>query len=225
MNDKPSWSFEPKIVSTKRASQLLVPFDYGDLVNRITTEAVDINGHIEKATNQELSGCRRPIFRIKVRPDTFDLFFNSPWGYRGQYFVDENNGVEQNSRLVAALATKLIKCLQLDKNEQVMVNKSLMMKSAKIWIAEKGQINTADYNLKIGIHNPSWIKVAKEARKALDQYITPKPEEKLNAILGVRAPTGEVLDIKGAWISKDSLEHVDKYKQNRAKNICKYGFS
>lgn len=90
---------------------------------------------------------------------------------------------------------------------------------------EEGQIDPKDHTLVDEILHPQWLAYAREARAEFDASRVPNPTDKLNAIVGVRAAFGSVLDVKGGWITESGMELIDEYKKYRSEHIRDYGFS
>ena len=105
------------------------------------------------------------------------------------------------------------------------IEKSLRMSTAKVWISEDDQVDPGNLTLREELLHTVWLRNARKARSALDSNKVPDPEELQNAITGVRAPEGRLLEVKGAWMTIHGEERVDKYKQYRAEHISNYGFS
>jgi hypothetical protein len=162
-----------------------------------------------------------------VQGKTFDLFFNSPWGYRGQYCMGVENGLHRNRQLLDVLKERLLAYAQartitdfgIDR-----IRRALELPTAKVWLFEPGQIDVSDLSLKEEILYSVWIQHAREARAALDANRPPSMAQ-LNAITGVRAPCGRVLDVKGAWTNDSGRELLDPSKARRSENIRDFGFS
>ena len=108
---EPLWDFGD--IGTERRESLLVPFDFDTLIDSICSEARNIQWERDKGTH-EAKGSWRPIFRFDVREQTFDRFFNSPYGYRGQYLADPEEGRRKNCTLVFALIDKLVDSIRAE---------------------------------------------------------------------------------------------------------------
>jgi hypothetical protein len=223
------WEFSEEFVSDERRGYLHREVEFTQIVESIKDEMMITNFRIDKGYSSALQGCKRPVFQFEVQTKTFDIFYNSPWGYRGQYCLSIDNGSKQNRYLIDLIMGKLLQNVQSNvQNPSLSVEAieiSLKCQSAKIWIYEKNQINTSDYTLREELFNSAWITNAREARAALDACQIPNPMEKMNAIIGVRAPQGQVLDVKGAWLTRNEEERLDDYKKHRSEHIRDYGFS
>ncbi len=223
------WRFSETFVSDERRGYLGEEIKFECIVEAIVNEIAITKLCVNsKPYNPKLKGCKRPEFQFHVEPKTFDLFYNSPWGYRGQYCLGADVGLEKNRYLLDSILDRLITHARSNPTEKLSImgiENSLRMNSAKIWIGENGQIDPKDSALREELLCSVWLRNAREARAALDENKEPDPQEKSNAITGVRAPEGKLLEIKGAWISQDGEEHIDDYKRYRAEHIRDYGFS
>lgn len=225
------WHFSPSLEPFERLAYLIKETTFPNIVGSIVTESskrVTLE-KIDRPGNRMLKGSSRPVFTLEVKPRTLDLFYNSPWGYRGQYCVSAENGLCCNRLLLDALMDSLLSCLRADSrvtpSDFDLACQSLRLPSAKTWIRENGQINPRDYTLTEEVLHPPWLACAREARAELDANRNPTPIDKLNGIVGVRAAYGSFLDVKGGWISDNGTELIDEYKKHRAEHIRDYGFS
>ena len=103
--EEPLWQF--KNVPIERCRYLLTPFTFPTLIKQICSEVRDVRYKTERGSI-EAKGSWRPVFWFDVAARTFDSFFNSPFGYRGQYLRDQEDGNRQNNLLISALAEHLI---------------------------------------------------------------------------------------------------------------------
>ena len=205
-----NWNFSPDKVSAERIEYLKKEIEFEEIIERICNEMqVEDYKPDDPPIREELQGCKRPIFKVRVYKKTFDIFFNSPCGYRGQYFMDPTLGLEKNKQLIHKIAGKL---MDSAKNKRTNPNItedelriSLYSNSAKIWIDE----NYCNFGINIieEIINPRWLEHAKKAYPLLKD--NPDVYEK-RAIWGLRAPEGAIFDIKGGWIDDYGDEHVAK---------------
>jgi hypothetical protein len=139
---KGNWKFSEALVKPDRLEYLTRDTDFDEVINYINMEMKVLDFDVDdKPISDELEGCKRPIFKILVEEKTSDIFFNSPCGYRGKYFVDPSLGVEMNKRLIKSTSEKLIsgvKNILHNKNiTEAELTASLLSNSAKIWIDEK----------------------------------------------------------------------------------------
>jgi len=184
-------------------------------------EAQNVRYKKEKGSH-EAKGHWRPTFAFKVSEEAFDLFFNSPHGYRGKFLVDIAVGQAANSQVVTGLANALLQFVSGDVAK--VVESSLQSSHSKIWI-EEGQHSPATPELVVEIPVPTWVEAARASRERLnngDNTITPK---EVDRIYGVRAPVGNMLKVMGAWVGPDGSLSVVPSKLSRAKDIQAYGIS
>jgi hypothetical protein len=98
------WSFAN--ISADRQSNLAEPFEFSALITQTTREIHNARCKKDKGSH-EAKGSWRPIVWFDIDRSTFDRFFNSPYGYRGQFLRSAQAGQEANGLLVAALADAL----------------------------------------------------------------------------------------------------------------------
>ena len=80
----------------------------------------------------------RVVFCVRVSPSQFDLFFNSPNGYRGAYYRSPYVGLEANDAFIRRVSPALLDwaashCAELDRG---FAQESLRSPSAKVWLTE-----------------------------------------------------------------------------------------
>lgn len=83
----------------------------------------------------------------------------------------------------------------------------------------------ADPVLVVEIHVPAWESGARAVRARLDAHdstLTPKEVER---IFGVRAPSGKILKVMGAWVGPDGSFFMVPSKLHRADEITEFGVS
>ena len=169
----------------------------------------------------EAKGSWRPIFIFDVSKEAFDLFFNSPYGYRGKFLVDPEAGRQANTQVVSRLAKRLV---QLAGCDDPQVESSFASPHAKIWI-EEGQHSPTTPDLLVQVLVPAWVSAAEVVDERLcnsDSTITSK---EIDRIYGVRAPVGTRLKAMGAWVSQNGVLGVVPSKLARAEEIRAYGVS
>jgi hypothetical protein len=220
------WHFSDRIDKTRRRA-LSEAKSFIAIAEAIVAEATVTNFDVCRGKEGNLKNCLRPQFTVQVRMETFDLFFNSPQGYRAQYLLDPDEGQKQNSTLIEKLSPKLFDFTKgkttKHSMERYKIKVSLMCLSAKIWISEKGF--NFDHNLLEEILVPEWLAHAKAARSAYANKQYPSPPEQEKAIWGVRAPTGREIELKGAFLDGEGNEVVPAIKVLRRLEIQKYGFA
>jgi hypothetical protein len=128
---EPLWDFGD--ICAERRQSLMAPFDFDRIIEAIRSEARNIRYEKDKGTHK---GSWRPIFRFDVCEETFDRFFNSPYGYRGQYLADPEEGRKKDSMLVSALVDTLVHSIRGELELLNQIRLSLASAHAKIWIEE-----------------------------------------------------------------------------------------
>ena len=106
------WSFSTAVSET-RHRELLSVSGFPEVLMRVSTGIVD-SFSVEPRENPPCIGTNRAVFRLQVRPEDYDAFFNSPVGYRAQYCITVEQGQRCNRQLIDALTPK---CL-IQKTEQ-----------------------------------------------------------------------------------------------------------
>lgn len=215
---EPLWDFDG--ISKERREYLRTPFDLDILVKCIRSEMNNIR-YMKDRGQHQAKGAWRPLFCFDVSQETFDRFYNSPFGYRGQYLLDTKQGENFNSMLVSSLIDPLMQSIIVIDPMLERIRDSLISAHAKIWIDEN-QHDPLTPALIIQIRVPVWeaaARVIHERLKRSDATLTPK---EVDRIYGVRAPLGKTLKVMGAWIP--SLDPLPS-KVRRSQDIKEYGIS
>jgi hypothetical protein len=215
------WSFEGLPFS--RVARLAEPFKFADLADRLACEARRISFKKVNGTH-EAKGCWRAEFKVDVSPDAFDLFFNSPSGYRGRYLNDIAEGEAANAATLRALAKVLGGGLDEPPPNLEQAIGSLTPDFAKVWIDESVHF-PADPVLIVEVKVPAWEAAATTARGRLDAHDATLTPKEIDRIFGVRAPLGTVLKVMGAWIRSDGSFFVVPSKRRRGEDIHDFGVS
>jgi hypothetical protein len=148
-------------------------------------------------------GCHRASFVLTVPPDVYDAFFNSPVGYRGQFARSERHGEAANRHLIESLFIRLLRIAAESPTPSAQfVSTSLKATQAKIWIDEN-EVEDQDAPL---IDFPLW-----EAHEP--------------GGVGLRAPRGTKLEVKGGWVDDGGEEVINTQKNHRSANINRTGDS
>lgn len=131
------WRYSISITS-KRAAALLAPASIGEIASRIAGEMEVLCCHFENCGDNADFG--RVVYCFRVSCDIFDVFFNSPYGYRGAYFQSPGRGIDANAAFIATIAPNLVKNSkgEAPSDDLAWVLESLAAPSAKVWIAESG---------------------------------------------------------------------------------------
>lgn len=107
-----------------------------------------------------------------------------------------------------------------------LVKRSLKAKSAKIWINEqcaRNQQGDDITNVKIYLEVEPWSGTARAYGLAPSAYRDPNKE--IKAIDGVKAPTGTILEVKGAFVDDNGNEQIAQDKLDRSLQIHSYGYA
>ncbi len=155
---------------------------------------------------------------VQVSEDLFDLFFNSPHGYRGAYFRSPGEGVDANSTLIGALAPKLLAMSAAGASEEELtrVRESLSSSSAKAWLAEKGLGICPKCEGEWGPHTDTVPEIL-NGRWELGQA-GPQCD-------GRKAPRFTKIRVFGGFLDDRNNEFVPCRKRHRAKDIHLWGWS
>lgn len=164
------------------------------------------------------------MFRFDISCQTFDVFFNSPYGYRGQYLFDPVEGTKKNCQLIAALSDKLLARTSEAAECLAQMRCSLASEHAKVWIEEE-QHNPRTPELVVEIRVPEWEAAATAAHKRMRAGDSTLTAKEVDRIYGVRAPVGRTLKVMGAWIGTDGALGAVPSKLRRAEEIRAYGVS
>jgi hypothetical protein len=204
MAGRASWTFTDH-VAAERAAQLLAVTGFNTIVQQFAEAQVVAFGW-QSFRDTRLHGCRRAFFRLKVSQWLYDQYFNAPCGYRGQYAVGEADGERANRELITRLESVLVGFARLKREaSESSVLVSLRGNQAKIWIDESevesqlgGTVAHIDYE--------PW-------RSATETGV------------GLLAPVGSTLEVKGAWLDAAGVIQSDPHKHGRSAEIHGVGFS
>lgn len=228
-----AWKYTQSI-SPERITYLSRSVGFDKVIADIRREMVITDYHVEES--ECFKNCIRHDFILSITPKTFDIFFNSEYGYRGQYFLGMNQGKKANRELICSLKDDLIKyakksqCnINISTNQSV--ENSLSMGSAKIWIHQaSSNLNEKQYKsiTDLDICNQVWHKFALKVEDDNKKHKSCRHKNysrRLKAVLGLRAPIGVKLEIKGVFLDVEGNEVIGKGKFSRAKQMRYYGFS
>ena len=222
MTKAEDWAFGKRISSDRR-NRLMRITDFDEVISGILKEAEVTGCVVGWGSKSILQGCRRAELQMIVSWETCDAFFNSPAGYRAQYYAAPNLGTSQNFILIQSLLPSLLEYAQSHPDPKMTiedVKKSLLLPQSKIWIKEENDDALFGNELTVDLIVERWVTQAKIAWSESSSN-----EQRHKAVRGVLAPVHTVLEIKGGWITKDGNERVDPEKIRRAEDISEYGFS
>jgi hypothetical protein len=200
----PNWQYADS-VDTARAQRLLSLSAFSEVVELVAkAQVVDFTW--EPFTGTPLAGCSRASFILRVPPTSYDAFFNSPAGYRGQYALSASDGESANRRLLRSLEPKLLS-FAAKKNDAPpsAVSASLRASEAKLWIYE------SEVEAQLGEEQPAIL-------------YTPWAESSETGV-GLLAPVGTSLEVKGGWLDRQGQERRNPAKANRSNEIHELGYS
>ena len=201
---------------------MLIP-DFDAVISAILRD-MEVTGYTDGWGNKPiLQGCRRAELKIVVSCETCDAFFNSPVGYRAQYYTSPCLGISENERLIQSLLPRMLDYAKTHPERNMAleeVKKSLLLPQAKIWIRETNEDILFGEELTVDLIVDRWVNQAKIAWNQPSAN-----EQRHKAVRGVLAPIDTVLEIKGGWLTKDGEERIDPEKTTRADDISEYGFS
>jgi hypothetical protein len=110
MVDPAEWDLSD-MIDRERAARLLDPLRGEDLIVSVAAEALDAaiqgRGSWSWQDGREMVGCGRAIASFPLNRDTFDALCNGRSGYRAQYYLSCQEGVNFNAMLIGALLKAL----------------------------------------------------------------------------------------------------------------------
>jgi hypothetical protein len=215
--------FAVNVFTPERRARLAEPFEFNELISRLQSEVKNVRYKNDKGSH-EAKGCWRPIIWFDVEEATFDCFFNSPYGYRGQYLLGADVGRNANSQLIAILSPTLVKAVTLSSKLKQQVQRSIESPLAKIWIEEEQDLPRKP-ELIVQIVVPGWVDAARAIHNRLVNGDTSLTSKEVDRIYGVRAPLGCTLKVMGAWVGPDDSLSIVTSKLRRAEEIKEYGIS
>lgn len=226
------WKFQTKKVAAQRLRSFEQDLPFSTITQRVADEVTDIKYHPEEGKT-EAKNKKRAEFFFRINTKTLDIFFNSPQGYRAQYYLDPQRGNDCNRLMIDMLKGKLIEAARQTSQGLMtieQVEKSLEYNSAKIWIDEsESTLNQICRDPKeiLALEIPRWVAAMNQVLAAWSAGQQPEPTIMDRALLGVQAPVGVGghMKVLGAWLDANDREFVVQSKINRAQQIHNYGFS
>jgi len=193
--------------SSGRLESLERTVSFEDIGRAIVREARMTALPMEIAREGELRGCRRPVFNVVVEPATFDQFYNGRDGYRGRFWQSPDVGERANRWLIGELAPKLGEALGGSPNTDFIL-KSLSCASAILWFHEDSALGAARLQVE------QWEEAARG-----DSTLSAKARQ------GRWAPTGTLIEVKGAFMTDSVRERIDSEKVERSMEIHLAGYT
>jgi len=129
-----AWRFASSI-GDDRIRALLETTTIQAICDRIAREMEVLCCHLEQCDNK--SDFSRVVWCVRVGEPLFDLFFNSPNGYRGAYYQSPYVGLAVNETFIRRVSPVLLDWLDAGRDRGFAVE-SLSSPSAKAWLAEHG---------------------------------------------------------------------------------------
>ncbi len=134
-------------------------------------------------------------------------FFNSPAGYRGQFAASVAAGEEANRKLLMQVEARLLAYAENRSSvTQTDIRNSLRAAQAKVWIFES-EVEAQLCATAPAITYALWKAQASESH------------------VGLLAPVGTRLEVKGGWLTPDGVERLNPGKSGRSEDIHRTGFS
>lgn len=209
------WSYSNSI-PRYRASRLLAPTTVAAIANRVAAEMTVECCHLQPCHDH--TNFQRVAYCIRVSEDLFDVFFNSPHGYRGAYYRSPGEGVDANYAFIEVLVPRLIESSEpgATPEELAWIRESLLSYSAKAWLAEKGleicpkcegEWSPSSDNLS-EIMNERW------------EFGESGPQRD-----GRKAPRLTKIRLFGAFLDERYNEFIPARKRHRGRDIHMWGWS
>jgi len=209
------WKFSTS-VSKDRISALLMPSTIGTISRRIANEMEFLCSHNDPCRAH--ADFAREVYCIRVPEELFDIFFNSPHGYRGAYFRSPGEGMDANMCFIQTLAPKFIgmSALSTTPSKLESIRESLLSNSAKAWLAENGFRPCSKCEGELRPPQDTSPEII-NGRWDLGQNILSE--------WGNQAPRFTKIRIFGAFLDNRNNEFIPDSKRNRSREINMYGWS
>ena len=225
--DIPEWQFNQHLVRADRLEYLDERISFTELAISVSKGEI-ITFSLEPG-KKEAKGCCRGSWVVKIPSQLLDLFFNGGCGYRAQFYLAPDRGIQANRLIIDRLIPRLLTSSGTGPNKMKpqQLEASLRSRHAKIWIDEETSTldqTAIDPLLIQALNVPRWVAAMNQALSAWAQRTSPEPYV-ARSLLGVQAPEGERLIIVGAWMDTGNVDHVVPSKENSAEHIHNFGFS
>ena len=202
------WDYSDHLPEARRVA-LASAGSFAVLLERVVADVSNVRMRLEPGRAKGLTHCIQPLFNLDL-PETGDMLFNGPFGYRAQYWRGAGEGLAANAALVAALSPRLLGALETctdPKLSRIDVCAAIGAASAKFWIRESLSLVRPTEDLAV-------VRWADNAHKGIEL-----------ARLGLMAPEITKFEVKGALIDPFGHEVVPAEKIRRHYQIHHYGFS
>lgn len=216
-----SWSFNLSVQSAIRLPVLNTRTTFERISKQIAADMKVLCCH---PSEMDGTGFKRPVYTVFVGHPLFDLFFNSPAGYRAAYFRSPGLGLDANNSFMHAVADRLI-ADPLSTNSTFtldFIRESLLTPSAKAWLVEHGK----ELDAKCPGCKGEWGSGSAgegEVTEILNGRWETASGQK--AEWGRKAPYLTKIRLMGAFINERHHELVPFDKRLRAHDIHEYGWS
>lgn len=213
-----AWSYALSRDADSRVRALLKPNSFDDIAGSVVATMRVLCCHRSTITETEF---RRPVYTVQIERDLFDLFFNSPAGYRAAYFCSPGLGVDANLLLTQLAASRLIEHPASSGSELPpdFLRESLATPSAKAWLAECGK----EPDHKCAGCRGEWSAGRTqhgEIKNGRWEHSTD-----VRAEWGKQAPYLSKLRFIGAFLNDQGSELIPHDKRFRAYDIHRFGWS
>lgn len=201
-------------VGSARISRLRQAENFDAVVSRIIRGArVE---RLRRERSHEDHSAFRLIVDLRVKAQSLDQFFNSPVGYRAQYFANCKLGERANRFVINELFSKVLVAGKRGRRlKEDFIRLSLKHSSCKVWL-----------------HQGQWLRHAKREDRVL---LVPRWQaecvsgDKLRRKLarwGSLAPAHETrLLLKGGFVRATSRVTIDKSPMTRSRELHELGFT
>lgn len=209
------WQYSSSVDEARR-KKLLAVESFSSVVEQIQRKMMVLCYH--RQTCDDDSAYARPVFCVRVSEVAFDVFFNSPVGYRGSYFVSPFHGLKCNRQLIAALCPQLSSwAVQNSPGFNVeFAQEALLAISAKAWLAEcTMELCPAC--------NGEWSSPKDDQAEIINGRWDLSTES--NSRFGRKAPQYSKIRLFGAFLNARGDEFIPAKKRHRAQQIHDTGWS
>lgn len=197
-----------------RAKRLLHPSGSEDLIRTVAEEA-EVAACEGLACwywqqGEEMIGCRRCIATFPLSLDTFDALFNGRSGYRAQYYLSREEGIEFNNEIIKALKRSLaLICEEPSLHEYALLERSFVGPFSKIWVLGDG---------------------ASFLAAPANEFMPKRWIDHNPVSLGLRAPLPiqPTVEVKGSWLADDPNHEYREdrvWKGDRHCRLSKSGYA
>ena len=215
------WSYALSVDEAARTSELCTDLGFADLTSKIANGLRVLCCHRVEIEGTDF---RRPVYTLQIGRPLFDLFFNSPFGYRAAYFRSPGAGLDANGQFLTAIAERLAND-PLNSGTTLttkFILESLRTPSAKAWLAEHGK----EVELKCAGCKGEWSAGTcgpPELAEICNGRWDSTPGQ--NAEWGRKAPYLTKLRVMGAFLNSQLCEYVPNDKRFRAYDLHRFGWS